>query len=265
MEPVPPALEVESFRLDHQGSPRPVPFRMRACLERAEEREGTARRTEFTSCEPSLGLATWQCALTERQFHSPPVPSRNPETSSVLSPRNALPRVGTATVFTGKLGTNWAAHWSRKREQWELITNPSEAHAGKVLKLELEGRGASSKSVTWHANEMMGAPSVPMGYGGLPFLGGPLALRNHPAAAHWDPSSILSTPGCLHASQGGSSPLTPAWSMMQRGPLRSCCLELQNWHSFPKKEWKSGRSTSRQGHLREGAEWASVTWVYANG
>jgi len=259
-----PALEVESFHLDHQGSLRPVPFRTRACLERAEEREGTARGRSSHPCEPSLGSATWQCALTERQFHSPPVPSRNPETSSLLSPRNALPRVGTATVFTGKLGTNWAAYWSRKREQWELITNPSEAHAGKVLKLELGGRGASSKSVTWHANEMMGAPSVPMSYGGLPFLGGPLALQNPPAAAHWDLSFIWSTPGRLHTLQGGSSPLTPAWSMMQRRPLCSCYLELQNWHSCP-KEWKLGRSASRQRHLQEGAEWASFTWVYANG
>ena len=106
VEPMSPASEVESFHLDHQGSLRPVPFRMRACLERAEEREGTARGRSSHPCEPSLGSATWQCALTERQFHSPPVPSRNPETSSLLSPRNALPRVGTATVFTGKLGTN---------------------------------------------------------------------------------------------------------------------------------------------------------------
>ena len=63
-----PALEAESFHLDHQGSLRPVPFRMRACLERAEEREGTARGRSSHPCEPSLGSATWQCALTERQF-----------------------------------------------------------------------------------------------------------------------------------------------------------------------------------------------------
>lgn len=51
--------------------------------------------------------------------------------------------MGTATVFAGKLGTDRAAYWSQKREQRELITNPGEPSARKLLKLGPEDRGAS--------------------------------------------------------------------------------------------------------------------------
>lgn len=72
---------------------RPLPLRLKVCLEKAEEREGIERGGQ-SSHSVSLAQAgphgRWS-ALTERQFHPPPVPCWSSKANSVLSPRNALP------------------------------------------------------------------------------------------------------------------------------------------------------------------------------
>lgn len=79
-------------------------------------------------------ISTPSCSLQESRANA------------MLSPRNVLPSVGITRMCIGRLGTDRASCWSQKWEQWELITNPSETSAERILKMELEGREASIKN-----------------------------------------------------------------------------------------------------------------------
>ena len=118
IEPKSPALEVESFHLDHQGSLRPVPFRMTACLERAEEREGTARRTEFTSLRAQLGLGH-MAVCSHREAISFP-------SCSQQESRNKL------TVISQKCFASCGHSHSIYRETWHKLSHLLVSEEGTV-------------------------------------------------------------------------------------------------------------------------------------